>query len=112
MLNSIHCILNIIQIKTPKMKLIIEWDLEKNLVLKESRGVCFEDVEAAISDGKLLDILPHHNPKKYPNQKVFIVEIYGYIHYIPFVEEGERIFLKTIIPSRKYNKKLQKNVKK
>lgn len=82
-----------------------EWDEEKNLQLKINRGVCFEDVFVAISEERLLDILPHHNPVKYPNQKLFIVLIRGYVYYVPFVEDQEMIFLKNIIPSRKYQKK-------
>ena len=50
----------------------IEWNLEKNDQLKKERGVCFEDVENAINDNRLLDILPHHNPEKYPNQKILV----------------------------------------
>jgi len=94
------------------MTITIEWNPEKNLALKASRNICFEDVESAIIAGKLIDILPHHNSKKYPNQKIFIVEINGYVYYAPFVENKKKIFLKTIIPSRKYNKKFKRHVKK
>ncbi len=62
----------------------------------------------AISEERLLDILPHHNPEKYPNQKLFIVQIRDYIYYVPFVENNEMIFLKNIVPSRKYQKKYQR----
>ncbi len=86
----------------------IEWNIEKNKSLKIERSVCFEDVEVAIIDGKLLDILPHFNQKKYPNQQIFVVEIAGYIYYVPFVESDKKIFLKTIIQSRKFNKKYEK----
>ena len=48
---------------------------------------------------------PHHNLKKYPNQKLFIVQIRSYFYYVPFVEDQEIFFLKNIIPSRKYQKK-------
>lgn len=82
-----------------------EWDEEKNQQLKTNRGVCFEDVLVAISEERLLDVLPHHNPGKYSNQKLFIVQIRGYVYYVPFVEDQEMIFLKNIIPSRKYQKK-------
>jgi len=51
-----------------------EWDEHKNKQLKTNRAVCFEDVFIAISEKRLLDILPHHNPEKYPNQKLFIQE--------------------------------------
>jgi len=87
-----------------------EWDESKNDKLKTSRSVCFEDVFIAISEDRLLDILPHHNPQKYPNQKLFIVQIRDYVYYVPFVEDAETIFLKNIIPSRKYQKKYLKGV--
>ena len=82
-----------------------EWDELKNKQLKANRAVCFEDVFIAISEERLLDVLPHHNPVKYPNQMLFIVQIRGYDYYVPFVENEETIFLKNIIPSRKYQKK-------
>jgi hypothetical protein len=81
------------------------WSEEKNKLLKNSRGVGFEEVLLAIDEGRLLDVIPHHNLEKYPNQKLFIVRIRGYIYYVPFVEDEERIFLKNIVPSRKYQKK-------
>jgi uncharacterized DUF497 family protein len=87
-----------------------EWDEGKNKQLKINREVCFEDVFIAISEERLLDILPHPNPDKYPNQKLFIVEIRGYVYYVPFVEDEETIFLKNIIPSRKYQKLYSKGV--
>ena len=82
-----------------------EWDELKNKLLQTKRGVCFEDVFIAISEERLLDVLPHPNPAKYPSQKLFIVRIRGYVYYVPFVENEETIFLKNIIPSRKYQKK-------
>lgn len=81
-----------------------EWDELKNEQLKTQRGVSFEDVFLAISENRLLDILPHHNPAKYPNQKLFIVQIRSYVYYVPFIEDKHSIFLKNIIPSRKYQK--------
>lgn len=83
----------------------IEWNKEKNEQLKASRQVCFEDVENAINDGRILDIVLHHNSEKYPNQKILIVKINDYIHYVPFVEDDEMYFLKSIIPSRKHHSK-------
>jgi uncharacterized DUF497 family protein len=82
-----------------------EWNEEKNRLLKDSRDVGFEEVLLAIDEGRLLDVIPHHNLEKYPNQKLFIVRIRGYIYYVPFVEDEEKIFLKNIVPSRKYQKK-------
>jgi hypothetical protein len=42
----------------------------------------------------------------YAHQKQFVVEMNRYVYIVPFVEDDERIFLKTIIPSRKLTKKL------
>jgi hypothetical protein len=33
------------------------------------------------------------------------VDVSGYVYVVPFVEDGEKVFLKTIIPSRKMTKK-------
>lgn len=83
----------------------VEWDAEKNEILKNGRNVCFEDIENAINDDRVLDVLPHPNKEKYPHQKILVVKIQGYIHYVPFVEERRKYFLKSIIPSRKLNDK-------
>jgi uncharacterized DUF497 family protein len=80
-----------------------DWNPEKNAQLLAEREVSFEDVLVAINDGRLLDI-QHSNPKKYPNQKIFIIEINKYAYLVPFVETEQIIFLKTIIPSRKATK--------
>lgn len=85
--------------------MIFEFDTEKNSLLKETRNISFEEVIDEIEDWtNVLDILPHFNKDKYPNQKIFIIKIKNYIYYIPFVEEKNRCFLKNIIPSRKLNK--------
>lgn len=82
-----------------------DWNSQKNTLLKVNRGIGFEDVVNAITEGHLLDILRHPDAKKYANQKVYIVEIDGYAYSVPFVENTEVCFLKTIYPSRKYTKK-------
>jgi len=41
----------------------------------------------------------------YPGQRIAIVRINDYAYLIPYVQEGEEIFLKTIIPSRKATNK-------
>ena len=85
-----------------------EWSQEKNRWLQKNRGVCFEDVLAAIESGSLL-MLEKNPSKRYPHQNVYIVLIRGYVHVVPFVEDEEKIFLKTIIPNRKETKKFYKN---
>jgi uncharacterized DUF497 family protein len=82
-----------------------DWSDEKNEMLKQVRGVSFEQVELAIASGDLVDRVKHPNPEKYPNQKVFLVKIEDYIYSVPYVEDSEKIFLKTIIPNSKATKK-------
>ena len=81
------------------------WNNDKNVALKRKRNVSFEEIIEAISGNGLLDIVEHHNQAKYPNQRLFIVRLDNYVYVVPFVESDERIFLKTIIPSRKMKKK-------
>ena len=79
----------------------VNWNTEKNIRLKAERGVSFEEVVSAMSNGGLLIVLDHPNTDKYPNQRMFVVRIRGYAYLVPFVETKQEIFLKTIIPSRK-----------
>ncbi|RKZ41651.1 MAG: toxin [Gammaproteobacteria bacterium] len=71
----------------------------------QERELSFEKVVSFIKNGHLLDVIKHPNKDKYPNQKIFIVEINDYAYMIPYVESEEEVFLKTIIPSRKATKK-------
>lgn len=82
-----------------------DWNEAKNEQLKNQREVCFEDVATAIHDGKLLVTLNHPNKTRYPNQKIYVINIQNYAYMVPFVEDKEKIFLKTVIPSRKMTKK-------
>jgi uncharacterized DUF497 family protein len=86
------------------MDIFFDWDSDKNQKLIASRGVSFEEVVAILEGGYVLDILDHPNQKKYPNQQVYMVEINGYVHLVPFVKEKNKVFLKTIIPNRKAQK--------
>ena len=82
-----------------------KWNIDKNTLLKEERGVCFEDVVALIREEKILDIIKHPNEEKYPHQKIYILVLQNYVHMVPFVREDNEIFLKTIVPSRKMHKR-------
>src|SRR3954468_14479024 len=77
------------------------WSPEKNEALRADRGVSFESVVVAIEAGGLLDILAHPNPAKYPRQRILVVAADNYAYLVPFVEDENYFFLKTIIPSRK-----------
>lgn len=82
-----------------------DWNKEKNKILKDTRGVSFEDVISAIEQGKLKNRMRHPNVDRYPNQFIFYVEIKNYIYAVPFVEDDIVIFLKTIYPDRNATKK-------
>ena len=77
------------------------WSATKNETLKRERGVSFELISVAIDLGGLIDILDHPNKQRYPNQRVLVVSNERYVYLVPFVEELDHYFLKTIIPSRK-----------
>jgi len=82
-----------------------DWSLQKNEKLKAERGISFEDVIFSIQHDGLLDIMEHPKKNQFPNQRIFIVNINDYVFLVPFVEDEDIIFLKTIIPSRKMTKK-------
>ncbi len=75
----------------------IRWNLFKNEQLKRVRGVSFEE----ILNSKLVAILKHPSRE---NQKIMLFEYKKYIWIVPFIEEKDRYFLKTLFPSRKYTK--------
>ena len=81
-----------------------DWNEEKNNWLKRTRGITFEDVVYHLTHGGLLDTIEHPRKKKYPGQRIFIINIEGYACVVPFIEDDDVIFLKTIIPSRKMTK--------
>ena len=77
------------------------WDDEKNAKLRKDRGIGFEEIVFHIERGDLLDILEHPNPGRYGGQRIFVVRREDYVYLVPFVEDEDTVFLKTIIPSRK-----------
>ena len=77
------------------------WSSEKNDSVKAERGVSFESIVVSIEAGGLLDILAHPNQAKYPRQRVLVVACDNYVYLVPFVEEEDYFFLKTVIPGRK-----------
>ena len=81
------------------------WDDAKNAKLKADRGIGFEDIVFHIERGDLLDILEHLNPDRYAGQRIFVVQRDDYVYLVPFVEDEEGVFLKTIIPSPKATKR-------
>jgi uncharacterized DUF497 family protein len=83
------------------MTMVFRWDPQKNALLMRERGLCFEQVVLAVEGGDLLQVIAHPQPARYPNQKIMLVAMDGYAFLVPFVQEEDGYFLKTIIPSRK-----------
>jgi len=83
----------------------LRWSESKDEKLRKERGVGFQDVEKRLAEGEPLEVVVHPNPRKYPIQKFFVLDMAGYVYKVPFVESSEEIFLKTIIPDRKLRRR-------
>ena len=80
----------------------ILWDDEKNRKLIVERGLSLEAFASLILKKKYLDILKNPSRKE---QKIFVIPYQDYIYVVPFVvDDNKNIILKTVFPSRKYNK--------
>lgn len=85
-----------------------DWDSDKEIWLKENRGVSFLHVLFHIENDDLLDLREHPNKEKYPHQKMLILKMNDYIYIVPFIQDQDTLFLKTIVPSRKETKRYLK----
>ena len=83
-----------------------EYNEEKDKILRETRCISFEDVIFYIKNGCVIKDIEHPNKEKYPNQRIYLVNINDYIYEVPYVINivKNSIFLKTIIPTRKWTK--------
>jgi len=81
-----------------------EWNPKKDEFLKKKRGISFKEISKLITSENLIAVRKHPNPQKYPNQKIFIVNISGYAWVIPFERRGNKLRLITAYPSRKLTK--------
>lgn len=78
-----------------------KWNNEKNEQLKLQRGIGFEQIVMHIERGDVLEIVTHPNKDKYPDQQIIIVNISEYACLVPYIQDKNGLFLKTIVPSRK-----------
>ena len=80
-----------------------DFNQEKNEKIFLERGITFCDVIEAIASKGILSNFDNPNKKRYPNQKILIVDVNNYAYCVPYViQEGDTWFLKTIYPSRKF----------
>jgi uncharacterized DUF497 family protein len=82
---------------------MIRWNEDKNLELKQNRGISFEEIAETIIYKGYIDILENSSR---PEQMVFVINHNNYTWIVPFIlENDDTIFLKTAFPSRKFHKK-------
>jgi hypothetical protein len=91
-----------------KRDVTYSFDPDKNAELIKHRCISFEMAIAVLDKQGPLDVLEHPNSNKYGHQKIYVIELNNYIYLVPFVESENKIFLKTIFPSRKFTKKYLK----
>lgn len=90
----------------------IEYNEDKNRLLKATRGVCFDDVIELIKKDQNIKDVRHHNLNRYQKQRIFVLSINNYTYAVPYVIDLKKktVFLKTIYPSRKYRKSYEKKL--
>ena len=81
-----------------------EFDKNKSEMLRDERGVGFEEVIPLIEAGSVIATYPHPNSEKYPGQHVHAVSINGYVWLVIFERRNDKIRLVTLYKSRKATK--------
>ena len=79
------------------------WEIEKSKIIRDNpdRKVSFERCIIAIENGDILDDIK--NPAR-DNQNIMILNIDDYAYVVPYVEDNEARYFKTVFPSRKYTR--------
>ena len=85
----------------------ILWNEEKNSLLLEQYGVGFGDVVLAMRAGHIVTSKSHPNRDRYPNQSIMVLWINDYPYVVPYIEDENSVFLKTLYPSRKWKRLLK-----
>ena len=73
---------------------------EKNIELMLERGVSFEEILSSLEQGGLLTVLDHPNRWTYPNQQIWVAKLRDYAHLVSLARPKDKLFSKTIMPSR------------
>ncbi len=77
------------------------WKESKNKEIQSKRNVSFELVLEALAENKIVNIVDNPN-RKYFEQKIYILELNAYPHFVPFRDlDDDTRELITIIPCRK-----------
>jgi uncharacterized DUF497 family protein len=86
-----------------------DWDSKKNEWLMRERGISFEFIKECIETDLVVETITNHPP--YEHQRVHLILIDEYIYEVPFVEDEEKIFLKTAYPSHEETKRYNERKK-
>lgn len=65
-------------------KPVYDYNNEKNEKLLQERDIGFEDIITILGTKGYLAVIEHPNLAKYPNQKIYIVDVEGYVYMVPF----------------------------
>ncbi len=82
----------------------ITYNEDKRQELIKKRNIDLKKVVIMMQNKEYIDIKNHD---KRPNQKILVIIYSWYVCWVPFVEDKEKIFLKTAFPSRKLKKEYQ-----
>jgi len=66
-----------------------DFNQNKNAQLFKERGVSFYNVIEAIESNGILLNFEHPNKDKYPNQKIFVLNIDDYAYCVPYIIEND-----------------------
>ena len=83
----------------------VSWSVEIDLLLRSDPtrgGIGLAECAVAIEEARILDDLP--NPIR-PEQRILVLEIDDCAYVVPYVTEGDALFLKTLFPIRKHTAK-------
>jgi hypothetical protein len=79
-----------------------DWNEDKDALLRERHGIGFAECVRAVQAGNVLADLQHPNRERYPGQRIMILMINEYAWDVPYVRNGDMLFLKTLFPNRKH----------
>ncbi|MDT8446932.1 MAG: toxin [bacterium] len=82
----------------------LRWAEDKNEWLIAERGISFEELAQAVQLDAAIDDIKH--PTK-DHQRILLVWCQNYVWAVPYVKDGQGIFLKTAFKSRKYNQRFK-----
>lgn len=76
-------------------------DAAKDALLRQQRGISFDEVAYRIGNGGLLAIVGRNNPELHSRQQIFSVRIGDYAYRVPFEETASGAFLRAAYPSNR-----------